>query len=141
IALPAIAYAGMPFFKSAAAALVAGRTNMDVPISIGVTLAAAMSLAETFRSGEHAYFDSAITLLFFLLIGRYLDRRARGRARAAAEQLVLLAARLVSVVAPNGTAALRASAAVQPGETVLVAAGERVGIDGIVLTGRSDLDC
>jgi len=141
IALPAIAYAGMPFFRSAFAALAAGRTNMDVPISIGVTLAAAMSLAEAFRSGQHAYFDSAITLLFFLLIGRYLDRRARGRAREAAEQLVILAARVVSVVAPDGTTALRATGAVRPGETVLVAAGERVGVDGIVLTGRSDLDC
>src|SRR4029078_8431940 len=90
IALPAIAYAGMPFFKSALAALRAGRTNMDVPISIGVPRAAAMSLAETFRSGEHAYFDSAITLLFFLLIGRYLDRRARGRARHAVRALLSL---------------------------------------------------
>jgi Cu2+-exporting ATPase len=57
---------------------------MDVPISIGVTLAAAMSLPRPSARATHAYFDSAITLLFFLLIGRYLDRRARGRARAAA---------------------------------------------------------
>ena len=63
---------------------------MDVPISIGVTLVAAMSLFETMTSGRHAYFDSAITLLFFLLIGRYLDRRARARARSAIEQMMAL---------------------------------------------------
>ncbi|MBM3570486.1 MAG: heavy metal translocating P-type ATPase, partial [Alphaproteobacteria bacterium] len=92
IALPAIAYAGQPFFGSALAALRAGRANMDVPISIGVTLAAAISLAETLQSRPHAYFDSAVTLLFFLLIGRYLDRRARGRARDAATRLAALEA-------------------------------------------------
>ncbi|MFZ1428858.1 MAG: heavy metal translocating P-type ATPase, partial [Geminicoccaceae bacterium] len=70
IALPAIAFAGRPFFRSAVRALAAGHTNMDVPISLGVLLAPAMSIAETARGAEHAYFDSAITLLFFLLIGR-----------------------------------------------------------------------
>ncbi|MBX9633801.1 MAG: heavy metal translocating P-type ATPase, partial [Magnetospirillum sp.] len=83
IVLPSVLYCIRPFARSAFAALRAGRTNMDVPITLGVTLASAMSLAETMRSGEYAYFDSAITLLFFLLIGRYLDSRARGRARSA----------------------------------------------------------
>ena len=72
IALPALAYAGRPFFRSALKALRAGRTNMDVPISLAVTLAAGVSLWETVRGGSHAYFDSAIALLFFLLIGRFL---------------------------------------------------------------------
>ncbi|MBM3566918.1 MAG: heavy metal translocating P-type ATPase, partial [Alphaproteobacteria bacterium] len=82
VALPAIVYAGVPFFRSALAALSRRRVNMDVPISLGVILAAAVSIGETLKDGPHAYFDSAITLLFFLLIGRYLERRARGRARA-----------------------------------------------------------
>ena len=58
IAMPAIAYAGWPFFRSAVAALRQGRTNMDVPISIGVMLVTGMSLAETIAGGAHAYFDS-----------------------------------------------------------------------------------
>ncbi len=69
IALPAIAYAGQPFFRSAAQALAARRLNMDVPISLGVTLATAMSLYQTMRGSEQVYFDAAITLLFFLLVG------------------------------------------------------------------------
>ncbi len=140
IALPAIAYAGRPFFRSALGALSAGRTNMDVPISIGVLLAAGMSLFETLSSGVHAYFDSAIALLFFLLVGRYLDTRARARARSAAEHLLALGASAVTVLRSDGTATVKAPQAVTKGETVLVAAGERIGVDGTVTDGRSDID-
>ena len=82
IAVPVIAYAGQPFFRSALRALRAGRTNMDVPISIGVTLATGLSLYETVTWGDQAYFDGAVMLLFFLLAGRALDATMRGRTRA-----------------------------------------------------------
>ncbi len=140
IALPAIAYAGRPFFRSGLAALRAGRTNMDVPISIGVLLAAAMSLFETATSGTHAYFDSAITLLFFLLIGRYLDTRARGRARSALEHLLALGTAAVTVVQPDGSTRLQSPSSVRSGDLVIAAAGERIPVDGRVASGRSDLD-
>ena len=140
VALPAIAFAGIPFFRSAARALAAGRTNMDVPISIGVTLAAGMSLWETFHGREHAFFDSAVTLLFFLLVGRYLDMRARGRARQAAQHVVSLAARAVRVVLPDGRVETRRPRAVQAGDVVLVASGERVPVDGVVARGETRLD-
>jgi copper chaperone CopZ len=69
IALPALAFAGRIYFRSAWSALRHGRLNMDVPITIGVSLAYAMSLYETVTHGPHAYFDASVTLLFFLLIG------------------------------------------------------------------------
>jgi Cu2+-exporting ATPase len=140
ITMPAVAFAGIPFFRSAANALKAGRTNMDVPISLGVTLATGMSLAETIRGGEHAYFDSAITLLFFLLIGRYLDIRARGRARAAAEHLLALGVAAVTVLEEDGSRRLLPPNQVKPGMIILTAAGERIGIDGCIIEGRSDID-
>ena len=65
---------------------------MDVPISLAVLLAATVSLIETINGGTHAYFDASITLVFFLLIGRYLDHRARAEARRSAERLLLLRA-------------------------------------------------
>ncbi len=140
VALPAIAYAGRPFFRSALTALKARRTNMDVPISLAVLLAAAMSLFQVVNGAEHAYFDSAISLLFFLLIGRYLDRRARGRARGAAEHLLGLNAVAVTVINEDGTKSLLPPEQVTEGMNVLCATGERVAVDGQITDGVSDID-
>ena len=140
IALPAILYCIRPFARSALSALSHGRSNMDVPITIGVTIASGMSLFETISWGEHAYFDSAITLLFFLLIGRYLDSRARGRARGAVEHLLSLERSAVTILEADGTRRLIKPDSLQPGQVVMVAAGDRIGADGIVREGQSDVD-
>ncbi|GBD45046.1 putative copper-importing P-type ATPase A [bacterium HR40] len=140
IALPAIAYAARPFFRSALAALRAGHTNMDVPISLAVIIAPAMSLVETMRNGPHVYFDSAITLLFFLLIGRYLDLRARGAARSAVEHLLALRATAVTLVRPDGTTRSVRPEELEAGQEVLVAVGERIPVDGTVSFGTSEVD-
>jgi len=140
IAVPAIAYAGRPFFTPAFAALAAGRVNMDVPISLAVLLAAGMSLVQTAGGQPHAYFDSAVTLLFFLLVGRYLDARSRGRARRVTANLLALRARAVTIVDPDGTTRVAAPTDVRAGMTVLVSAGERIPVDGTVARGTSDID-
>jgi Cu2+-exporting ATPase len=140
IAMPAIAYAGRPFFVSAAAALRQMRTNMDVPISLGVILVTGMSLVQTMQGGVHTYFDSAITLLFFLLIGRVLDHRARSQARATAEQLLTLRAVDVAVLQSDGSIERRGQHAVASGDRVLVGLGEQIGVDGVVERGTSMLD-
>jgi Cu2+-exporting ATPase len=140
IALPTVAYAGRPFFRSALTALKAKRTNMDVPISLAVILTPAMSVAETLRHAEHAYFDSAVTLLFFLLVGRYLEHRARGRARSAAERLLALGKGAVTVIGEGGHAQTLPPSRLQPGMVLLVATGARLGADGTVLEGQSELD-
>ncbi|MEI6986164.1 MAG: heavy metal translocating P-type ATPase metal-binding domain-containing protein [Rhodospirillaceae bacterium] len=140
IAMPALAWSIRPFLRSALRALASGRTNMDVPITIGVSLTAMMSLFETINGGRHAYFDSAITLLFFLLVGRFLDRRARGRARSTAEHLLSLGAVSLTIVDECGRTMVIPPERVEVGMTVLVAAGERVPVDGRVIDGISDLD-
>lgn len=140
IALPAIAYAGRPFYRGAWAALTRGHANMDVPISLAVILAAGMSLYETAAGGRYAYFDAATALLFFLLIGRYLDLRARGRARSAAERLVALGAGAASIEDETGATRVLPAAQLKPGMTLIVAPGERIGADGRVISGVSDVD-
>ena len=140
IALPALVYAGRPFFGSAWRAVTHGRTNMDVPISVGVLLVSGFSLYQTMRGAEDAYFELATMLLFFLLIGRYLDLRARGKARSAAEQLLRLTAQPASVVGVDGSVHRIPAASVKIGTTVLVAVGERIVVDGTVSEGRSSVD-
>jgi Cu2+-exporting ATPase len=140
VALPAVAYAGRPFFRSALAGLRARRMSMDMPISLAVILASTVSLVEAIHNGPHIYFDAAVTLLFFLLIGRYLDRRARGRARSAAERLLALGAASVTVLDESGQRTQMRAEAVLIGAAVLVAPGERVGVDGRVMSGASEVD-
>ena len=141
IALPALAYSGRIFFRSAWGALRNGRTNMDVPISIGVLLAYGMSLYETANSGPHAYFDASASLLFFLLIGRTLDHVMRERARVAVKGLARLAARGATVLYPDGSNAYLPVGDIKPGMQIMLAAGERVPVDARVVKGRSELDC
>jgi len=140
IALPAIAYAAQPFFQSALAALRNHRLNMDVPISLGITLATAMSLFQTMRGTHHVYFDAATMLVFFLLIGRTLDERMRARARGAAENLLSLTASNATVVLNDDTTRIVSSRQLTPGVSVATAAGERIAADGIVRSGVSDID-
>ncbi len=139
IALPAVAYCGRPFFRSALAAIKKRRTNMDVPISIAVILACLMSLYETITFGQHSYFDSAVMLLFFLLIGRYLEARARGRARSAAHDLLQMMSGSAVIETASGIQHVPLSELV-PGMVLCVAAGEKIGADGVVIQGEASLD-
>jgi Cu2+-exporting ATPase len=140
IALPAAAYAGQPFFQSAVRAIRSGRLNMDVPITIGVTLALGMSVLETAMSQPHAYFDSAIMLLFFLLAGRYLDHEARRRTRATAGNIAALRGEMAHRIGADGVPVLVPVQALQPGDTILIHPGERVAADGVVASGLSAVD-
>ncbi|APG84806.1 nitrogen fixation protein FixI [Sinorhizobium americanum CCGM7] len=140
IAAPTLVYAGRFFYQSAWNAIRHGRTNMDVPIALAVTLSYGMSLYETIRHGEHAWFDASVTLLFFLLIGRTLDHMMRGRARSAISGLARLSPRGATVVHADGAREYRAVDEIKPGERLMIAAGERIPVDGRVLSGSSDLD-
>ena len=137
---PAAAYAGQPFFQSALRALRTRQVNMDVPISIGVILALGMSLVETATHAEHAYFDSAIMLLFFLLCGRYLDHAMQRKTRAVAGNLAALKAETAHRFGRNQEIVVVPAAALRPGDRVLVRPGERVPADGVVISGTSEID-
>ena len=139
IALPAAAFAGRPFFASAWRSLRSGALNMDVPISLGVILALAMSVVETAHHAKDAYYDSAIMLLFFLLVGRALDHAMRRKTRAVAGNLAALKADTAHRFMGDELVSVPA-AALNAGDRLLVKAGERVPADGCVLSGVSELD-
>lgn len=139
IALPAAAYAGQPFFLSAIHGLRNRALNMDVPISLGVLLALGMSVVETALSQEHAYFDSALMLLFFLLAGRYLDHAARQRTRAVAANVAALRGEMAHRLDAAGMPVQVPVQALVRGDLILVPPGERIGADGIVVGGASSV--
>ncbi|MEP1910416.1 MAG: heavy metal translocating P-type ATPase [Nitratireductor sp.] len=131
IALPALAFSAVPFFASTVTALRAGRMNMDVPIALAIFLAAATSLYETFAdTGAHTWFDAALSLCFFLLVGRYLEHRARATARSAAAELTALELPRATRLTEAGRETVEVSALL-PGDRIALAAGARAPVDGI----------
>ncbi|MET3665494.1 heavy metal translocating P-type ATPase [Caulobacter sp. 1776] len=139
VATPCALFAGRPFFRSAWASLKRGKANMDVPISIGVILTLIVSFSETILRGKHAYFDAAVTLLFLLLIGRYLDHRLRATARSAARDLLALQTP-VAMRLSGGLEHGVPVAEVKVGDRLVVAPGQRIPVDGTVEAGQSDID-
>ncbi|NTJ42499.1 cadmium-translocating P-type ATPase [Agrobacterium larrymoorei] len=140
IATPALIYGGRFFYKSAYTALRHGRTNMDVPIAIAITLTYVVSIWETMHSATHVWFDGTVSLLFFLLIGRTLDHVMRDKARSAIAGLARLSPRGATVLLADGTRDYLPVNEIEPGNSIAVAAGERVPVDGEVVSGSSDLD-
>jgi Cu2+-exporting ATPase len=140
VGAPCALYAGMPFFRSAWRSLKARRANMDVPISVGVILTLAISFSETILRGRDAYFDAAVSLLFLLLVGRWLDHQLRAKARSAASDLLALQAPVATVIDRSGLEVARAVSDLRVGDILLARPGDRLPVDGRVVEGASSLD-
>ena len=125
IAFPVLIFSGRHFFQSAFAVLRHGQANMDVPISLALILAFGVSTWETLTGGQHAYFDASVMLLFFLLIGRFLDARLRRQAHAAAHDLAALQNRSINRVSQSGRVEAVRAEQVEAGDLIMLAAGER----------------
>jgi P-type Cu2+ transporter len=140
MALPAVAWAGQPFFQGALSSLKAKRLSMDVPIALAVILSLIVSVIATLQEEKHAYFDAGVTLLFFLLIGRYLDHQMRAKARSVAENLLLLQSRPAIRVDSSGKMIFVKSDDLKEGDIILVRTGDRVMADGVITEGQASLD-
>lgn len=140
IAFPVLVFSGRHFFQSAWSVLKHGRANMDVPISLALILAFSVSVWETLADGDHAYFDASVMLLFFLLIGRFLDARLRRQAHAAAHDLAALQNRSVNRLGADQSVESVRAEDVRRGDTILLAAGERAVIDIKIASGTSTVD-
>ena len=140
VGAPCALFAGMTFFESAWRSLRAGRANMDVPISVGVILTLAISFSETILHGRDAYFDAAVSLLFLLLIGRWLDHRLKESARSAAGDLLAMQAPTASLVDEAGFERSVPLGDVGPGDRIRVRPGDRIPVDGTLEDGEALLD-
>ncbi|MEM1371369.1 MAG: heavy metal translocating P-type ATPase [Pseudomonadota bacterium] len=140
IAVPAVFYAGTPFFSSAAKALSARQLNMDVPISLAVLLSLFMSIYEALVGGGETFFDAGVMLLFFLLVGRTLDHLVRQRAASGVASLARLIPNTTTRVAADGSTSTMALDDVRPGTCLRLYPGERFPVDAQVMEGKSTAD-
>ncbi len=139
IAVPALVFSAEVFFREAWKALRVWRVNMDVPISLAIILAAGLSVYETAMGSGHVYFDAALSLTFFLLIGRYLDHRTRIAARSAAQELAALVKPTVARIVGDRVEIINVSE-LNVGDHIRVAAGMRLPVDGVIVSGRGRID-
>ena len=139
LALPSVIWGGGVFFKGAWAGLRARTLDMDLPISLGLLAGFVHGTVNTLRGAGDVYFDSVTTLVFLLLVGRYLQRRQQ---RVAADATLLAASLHPSSARLIGAGGVREVPleALVPGALVEVRAGDVVPADGVIASGRSALD-
>jgi cation-transporting ATPase V len=138
LATPVQFYAGWPFLRGAATRAMSRSANMDTLIAVG-TLSAYVYSVWALWAGEELYFDSSAVIVAFLLLGRWLEARAKGSAGQAIKRLLELGAREARVI--RGDKELRVPVdAVQRGWILKVLPGEKIPTDGRIIEGASAVD-
>ncbi|MFD2112912.1 heavy metal translocating P-type ATPase [Thiorhodococcus fuscus] len=141
LATPTLVYSGSPFFKGAWSGLKNGRLGMDLPIAIGVSATYGYSLYVTLGGSETGavYWDTVVNFLFVILVGRYLEAISRRRAVASTQRLFDLQPKVATRL-DEGQEVVVPIRSLRIGERVLVRPGERVPVDGEVVSGHSGVD-
>jgi len=136
---PSIVGPGRVFFRSAWSALRSRALHMDVPIALALAAGYLRGAVNTISDSGPIYFDGVATLIFLLLVGRFLQQRAQRAAADAAELLHSLSPASARIVDGDAIREVPAEA-VLPGVTLDVRAGDTLAADGIVISGRSAMD-
>jgi heavy metal translocating P-type ATPase len=139
LATPVLIYGGFPIFKKALVGLRHGKPSMETLISLGALSAYFYSTARMGQGSLHLYFDTAAMLIVLVLLGKYLEARAKERISRGLSELYHLANQKVRLLT-EGREKWLAAEALQPGDTFQVLAGERVPVDGRILFGRATMD-
>ena len=141
LATPVQFWIGARFYRAGFAALRNGRANMDVLVALGTSMAYLYSAAVTVfgLAGQHVYFEASASIITLILLGRLLEARARRRTSSAIRALLDLKPKTARVERDGVIVEIDAAALVV-GDVFVVAAGERVPVDGEVLDGRSSVD-
>lgn len=144
-------FVGWPFYRNAYTALKVGSTNMDVLVVLGTTAAYLLSalgflfstsygtVQNLWQGLDHPYWESSAALISFLILGRYFEALAKGRASSAIRKLLKLAPQ-EAVVIKDGKEVIVKISDIQVGDVFLVKPGEKVATDGIVVEGESAID-
>ena len=139
LALPAVLYAGAPFYSGAWSGLRHRQANMNTLIALGTGAAFLYSIYATLRGGQEVYFEAAAVIIALVLLGRNLESRARRKASEAIRKLMDLQPP-VALVVRDGAEVETPVEKVLPGDLLVVRPGGRIAVDGAVREGQSALD-
>jgi cation-transporting ATPase V/Cu+-exporting ATPase len=139
LATPVQFWAGWPFLRAAARRALRRGANMDTLVALGTLAAYGFSVVQLLTGGERLYFESAAVIIAFLVLGRYFEARARGRAGRAIQALLELGAKRARVLRDGGEVMLPVEL-VAVGDLLRVLPGERIPTDGEVTEGASAVD-
>ncbi len=130
---------GAVFYKNAWRAVRSGALTMDVLVVLGTTVAYLFSIYNWLWGGNSLYFETSAWLITFILLGRLLEERAKGKTSEALKKLIGLQARYAHIVTAEGTKDVPLQE-VTIGATLLVKSGEKVPVDGVIVDGASTVD-
>ncbi len=139
LATPPILYSGWIFYAGAWRALKNRTLNMAVLVSLSVLAGYLFSIAATFLFESEVFYEASVLLLVFVLLGHWLEMRARAGASQAIQTLLNLAPPKATVIR-NGQELEIPTADVQLGDIVLIRPGNKIPVDGVVIEGESSVD-
>ncbi|MDI6801828.1 MAG: heavy metal translocating P-type ATPase [Thermodesulfovibrionales bacterium] len=139
LTVPVIFYSGMPFIRNAIAGIRHLNFNMDALITIGAGSAFIYSTYQIFTGGK-VYFDTAAMIITLILLGRYIEINAKGRASQTIEMLSELIPKEATVIVEEQEIKTVPISSIKKGDLIRVKPGERIPLDGIVVSGESEVN-
>ena len=141
LATPTLLYSGYPFYRGAFTGLMNRHLTMDLPIAIGAIITYLYSCYVVFTGSEigHVYFDTVVNFIFVILTGRYLEAMSKRLAVQSTQRLLDLQPKISTLII-NDETKLVPVRALQTDDLVLVKAGEKIPVDGLIIKGESVVD-
>lgn len=141
LATPTLIYSGYPFFRGAITGLLNCHLIMDLPIAIGATITYLYSCYVVISGSEiaHVYFDTVVNFIFVILTGRYLEAMSKRLAVQSSQRLLDLQPKISTLIEGDETKIVPIRA-LKEGDWVLVKAGEKIPVDGVILKGEGIID-
>lgn len=141
LATPMLFYFGRQFFIGAYKQFRHKSANMDTLVALSTGTAYVYSTIITLTQEHgHVYFEAAGIVIAFILLGKWLEERAKGNTSSAIKQLMGLQPKTLTIVAEDGTTSILPIQQVQKGQVILVKPGEQIPVDGEILSGESYVD-
>ncbi|TNF39050.1 MAG: cation-translocating P-type ATPase, partial [Gammaproteobacteria bacterium] len=141
LATPTLLYSGWPFYKGAWTGLRQMHLTMDLPIAIGASVTYLYSCYVMITGSQigEVYFDTVVNFMFVILVGRFLEAKSKRHAVAATQRLLDLQPRVATLI-KDGESRIVPIRTIKPGDIVLVKAGDKIPVDGLILEGESAID-